>query len=285
MQRMFAFSESAGRWLPAQNHANGPLELDRLRVATYNVWFDPFELKRRCAAVLSILADEAADVIALEEVTQPFLSTLLATPWVRAQYQLSRDHVDPTLRYDVVMMSRFPARYVAHGLTSIMGRRMHTLEYDTTLGSLAVAGVHLESMRDMTPTRLKQIDECLPVLERAQNAIWLGDFNAAPESEEDARIREHFADSWADLESSPGYTRDTTRNTMLARIKDDRHQRIDRIFVKSTCFVPEQIRLLGTAPLENSAGEVFPSDHFGLVAEFRAAIDGTDVLASKAPAS
>ncbi|MFT3925831.1 MAG: endonuclease/exonuclease/phosphatase family protein [Myxococcales bacterium] len=266
MHPMFAFSESADRWLPAQHHTNGPLSIDRLRVATYNVWFDPFELKRRCAAVLSILAEEDADVIALEEVTQPFLELLLKTPWVREQYRVSRDRVEPAQRYDVVMLSRMPGRFLAHGLTSIMGRRMHTLEFDTTEGSLAVAGVHLESMRDQTPARLTQIEECLPVLNQARSAIWVGDFNAAPETEEDARIRAHFADSWADLESSPGYTRDTTRNTMLARIKDDRHQRIDRIFVKSDCFVPREIRLLGTDALD-SAGEVFPSDHFGLVAE------------------
>jgi len=267
---MFAFSESAGRWTPTPQRTHGSLPLDRLRVATYNVWFDPYELDRRCSAVLSILEEEDLDVIALEEVTPPFLNTLLATHWVRAQYFLSRDHVDPTQRYDVLMMSRHPARFVAHALTSIMGRRMHALEYDTTLGSLTVAGVHLESMKEMTPTRLTQIDECLPLLARTDSAIWLGDFNAAPESEEDARIRPHFVDSWAVLESAPGYTRDTTRNAMLARIKDDRHQRIDRIFVKSARYVPTQIRLLGTAPLEGSQGQVFPSDHFGLVAEFRA---------------
>lgn len=267
MSRMFAFSESAGRWVPAPNHKNGPLAIDRLRVATYNVWFDPFESKRRCEAVLSILASENADVIALEEVTQPFLEVVLKTPWVREQFWVSCDHVDPTLRYDVMMLTRLPARFLAHNLTSIMGRRMHTLELETTEGLLAIAGVHLESMRDMTPTRLTQIDECLPLLAKAQSAIWLGDFNAAPETEEDARIRAHFADSWADLESAPGYTRDTTRNTMLARIKNDRHQRIDRVFVKSDCLVPEQIKLLGTKPLDGDAGEVFPSDHFGLVAD------------------
>ncbi len=270
MERMFAFSESAGRWGPASHPTHGPLPIERLRVATYNVWFDPYELDRRCHAVLSILAEEDLDVIALEEVTQPFLGTLLATPWVRARYFVSRDHVDPMQRYDVLMMSRYPARYVAHALPSIMGRRMHALEYETTFGSLVVAGVHLESMREMTPTRLKQIEECLPLLAQADSAIWLGDFNATPESEEDARIRAHFVDSWAALESSPGYTRDTTRNAMLARVKDDRHQRIDRIFVRSARYVPERIRMLGTTPLEGSDGEVFPSDHFGLAAELRA---------------
>jgi endonuclease/exonuclease/phosphatase family metal-dependent hydrolase len=264
---MFAFSESVSRWLPVPNQAHGSLAIQRLRVATYNVWFDAFEFSRRCAAVLRILEEQAADIIALEEVTQPFLDVLLRTPWVQQHYRLSRDHVDPTQRYDVVMLSRLPARFVAHTLTSIMGRKLHTLEIDTTEGLLAVAGIHLESMRDMTPTRLTQIDECLPRFARARTAIWLGDFNAAPETEEDVRILRHFADTWASLKSAPGYTRDTTQNSMLARIKDDRHQRIDRIFLRSDCLVPKDIEMLGTRPLEGTQGRVFPSDHFGLVAE------------------
>jgi tyrosyl-DNA phosphodiesterase 2 len=263
---MYAFSESADGWLPLPKHENGPLSLDRLRVATYNVWFDPFESRRRCAAVLAILASERPDVIALEEVTQPFLDVVLATPWIRQEYRISRNKVDPALRYDVVMLSRLPGRFATHELTSIMGRRMHMIELDTTEGLLTIAGVHLESMREMTPTRLTQIDECLPVLTRSESAIWLGDFNAAPETMEDARIRAHFSDTWTSLETAPGYTRDTTRNTMLAKIKDDRHQRIDRIFLKSDCLVPGEIRMLGTNPLDH-AGEIFPSDHFGLVAE------------------
>jgi poly(A) polymerase len=264
---MLAFSQSTGRWLSVPRQANGPLTIQRLRVATYNVWFDPFEFARRCAAVLAILAEQSADVIALEEVTQPFLDVLLQESWVRSGYAISRDRVDPALRYDVIMLSRLPARFSAHALTSIMGRRMHTLEIDTTEGLLAIAGIHLESMREMTPTRLTQIAECLPLLRRAHSAIWLGDFNAAPETEEDACIRAHFDDAWSCLKDGPGYTRDTSQNTMLARIKDDRHQRIDRIFLKSDCLVPEDIRMLGTSPLEGTAGEVFPSDHFGLVAE------------------
>jgi endonuclease/exonuclease/phosphatase family metal-dependent hydrolase len=176
--------------------------------------------------------------------------------------------MDVTQRYDVLMLSRLPvARFSAHALTSVMGRRLHALEIATSDGLLSVAGIHLESMREMTPTRLAQIDECLPLLARADSAVWLGDFNAAPETAEDERIRAHFCDTWEVLCEAPGFTRDTTQNAMLARIKDDRHQRIDRIFLKSECLAPSEIRMLGTNPIDGTAGEIFPSDHFGLVAE------------------
>jgi endonuclease/exonuclease/phosphatase family metal-dependent hydrolase len=264
---MFAYSHGTGRWGAAPRQADPPLTLERLRVVTYNVWFDPFEAQRRCAALLEILAGQDADVIALEEVTQPFLDNLLAARWVRDAYLISQSHVDPTLRYDVVMLSRVPARFRAHALTSIMGRRLHTLDIDTAEGELTIAGIHLESMREMTSTRLIQIQECLPTLGRAASSVWLGDFNAAPDSAEDARIRAHFVDVWPALQDGPGYTRDTSRNAMLARIKDDRHQRIDRVFLRSSHLVPADIRLLGTSPLEGTDGQVFASDHFGLVAE------------------
>lgn len=264
---MYEFAEAAGRWIETRNEGDA-LDLRQLRVATFNVWFDAYESELRRRAVLQILEDEQPDVIALEEVTQPFLSGLLESPWFRAHYAVSRIELDPTVRYDVVMLSRLPvARFTAHELTSSSGRKLHAVELQTTAGLVTVAGIHLESMQQMTPTRLVQIDECLPVLCSAPHAIWIGDFNAAPLSEEDARIRAAFRDAWDELVLEPGYTRDTSQNAMLARVKDNRHQRIDRIFVKSDAFEPRSIRMLGTEPIEGTAGRVYPSDHFGLVAE------------------
>lgn len=270
--RMYAFTRRAGKWLKQHPRRKvAPIDLDQLRVATFNVWFDPFENQRRCRAVLSILEAEAPDIIALEEVTSPFLGALLSSTWVRAHYTCSRVRLLDAERYDVVMLSRLPvARFTAHALTSDMGRKLHALEIQTTRGTLAVAGIHLESMKDRTPTRLRQIDECIPILSRADCAVWLGDFNAAPTSDEDERIRCQFRDCWAELSDAPGYTRDTTRNAMLAKVKDDRHQRIDRIFFRGDGYRPARIRMLGTTPLD-SAGQIFPSDHFGLIAELERA--------------
>lgn len=264
---MYEYQDDSGTWCEAETEA-APIALHSLRVATFNVWFDSYEQAVRRRAVLDILESESPDIIALEEVTPSFLDGLLSEPWVRAHYAISRVWLDPTVRYDVVMLSKLPVkRFTAHTLTSRMGRMLHTIELVTTEGTVAVGGIHLESMREMTPTRLTQIDECVPLLCSAETAIWLGDFNAAPASAEDERIRVAFRDAWDELVSEPGYTRDTTQNAMLAKVKDDRHQRIDRIFVKSRAFAPKSIRMLGTEPIPGTAGQVFPSDHFGLVAD------------------
>jgi endonuclease/exonuclease/phosphatase family metal-dependent hydrolase len=269
---MYAFSKSAGKWLrQSKRQKPAPVDLSALRVCTFNVWFDPYESARRCAAVLAILAESQADVIALQEVTPPFLSALLAQPWLRAAYSVSRSKLIGT-RYDVVMLSKLPVRhFVSHEISTDMGRRLHALTIQTTRGSLVVAGIHLESMRERTPMRLRQIEECTPILSRADASIWVGDFNSAPSSEEDEAIRCAFRDVWDELSQAPGYTRDTTKNAMLAKVKADRHQRIDRVFLRGEGFLPTRVRMLGTTPLPDTDGQVFPSDHFGLIAEFEAA--------------
>src|SRR5262245_9580584 len=155
---MFAFSDHSNAWLPRLAGARALLELEHLRVATYNVWFDPYESERRRRAVFEILEAENVDVIGLQEVTGPFLSALLSWPWVLDEYEVSRLRFDEKLRYDVVMLSRLPVRhFAAHPLSSSMGRRLHMLTLDTQHGELLVAGSHLESMKEMTPTRLVQI--------------------------------------------------------------------------------------------------------------------------------
>jgi poly(A) polymerase len=221
--------------------------------------------------VIAILAETSADVIALQEVTPPFLSALLSERWVRDAYAVSRSKLVDT-RYDVVMLSKLPVRhFVSHEISSDMGRKLHALTIHTTRGSLVVAGIHLESMRERTPMRLKQIEECTPILSRADASIWVGDFNAAPRSEEDEAIRSAFRDVWDELSEAPGYTRDTSKNAMLAKVKADRHQRIDRVFLRGEGLSPVHVRMLGTAPLPGTDGQVFPSDHFGLIAEFESA--------------
>ncbi|HEX6246168.1 MAG TPA: endonuclease/exonuclease/phosphatase family protein [Polyangiales bacterium] len=268
MLRMYAFSKREGKWLKQSlRRVPAAAELPGFRVVTFNVWFDRYECERRCHAVLDILRQQAPDVIALQEVTPLFLARLLSEPWVRDAYACSRSKLLDA-RYDVVMLSRLPvSRFVSYPLTTDMGRRLHALEIPTTRGRLVVAGVHLESMRERTPTRLTQIDECIPILSRADFSIWLGDFNSAPSSDEDQRICVAFRDAWDDLDGTPGYTRDTSRNAMLAKVKADRHQRIDRILWRGQGFQPVRIGLLGTAPLPDTDGQVFPSDHFGLSAE------------------
>lgn len=97
----------------------GPLP-ERIRIVTWNVWFDDHRFEQRSAALLVELARRGADVIALQEVTFRLLAAILAEPWVRAAYQVSDVDV---IGYDVVVLSRLPIqRMMTLQLPSATGR-------------------------------------------------------------------------------------------------------------------------------------------------------------------
>jgi len=78
-----------------------------------------------------------------------------------------------------------------------------------------------------------------------------------------------FNDVWSDCGFSPpndkGYTYDSTKNN---RISGYERMRYDRILLKSACWKPISISLLGDDPITATkvgGAKVFPSDHFGLI--------------------
>ncbi|KAJ4456933.1 putative Endonuclease/exonuclease/phosphatase domain protein [Paratrimastix pyriformis] len=85
-----------------------------LRVATWNVLMPLYErniyTEHRTAAALRILKSLDADLIALQEVTAPFLEALLAAPWVRRDYYCTEGRpAGPTIDpYGQVLLSRLP---------------------------------------------------------------------------------------------------------------------------------------------------------------------------------
>lgn len=120
--------------------------------------------------------------------------------------------------------------------------------------------------------RLAPVDEPPPVL--------LGDFNADPDADEMRYLRGltslggasvYFADCWATTVAGvePGFTYDR-RNPYALRAREP-SRRIDYAFVrgpgKHLCGEPLGARVVMDQPV----GGVWPSDHFGLVAEIFAA--------------
>lgn len=263
---MFTFTH-AGRWEPALP-SKGPTTIESLKVVSYNVWFDAYELTKRRRALLDLLEEEDADVVVLAEVTKEFLDGLLAHPFVREQYTVSTLTLDNPVGYDVVMLSALaPTRSWRRPLESTYGRRLWGMELETDRGSLVVAGAHLESGKGPASeaTRVIQCAKVVETLAPASHAIFAGDMNFEPGSHEDERLRSHgYVDAWSSVHSgSDGFTRDTTVNGMAERTGSFQQRRIDHVYVRSPSYAARAIRLLGTEPLADSPG-VWPSDHFGL---------------------
>ena len=254
---------TAGSWDDAPRvDRSAPVDV---RLVTWNVWFGGHMFDERCAALLAELQRRRADVIALQEVTSELFVALLEEPWVRAAYQISPLGVRA---YDVVILSRLPIRRVVEvALPTSMGRRLVVAELAC---GLAVATVHLESMREEATTRAAQLRVIQPALvDRYDNVVLAGDMNFTPgDPIENAALDPSFVDVWSALRSGePGYTVDTDINTMRIQVKSTPvHKRIDRVFSRSSRWRARSIDLLGTQPIDIDG--TFTSDHFGLEAVF-----------------
>jgi tyrosyl-DNA phosphodiesterase 2 len=264
----YKFNKATGAWEEGRN-AQAGLRAS-LTVVTFNVWFANYYFYTRCDALLEIVRDCDADVIGLQEVTPEFLQWLLGKQWVRDHYYLSDISgrtVDP---YGVLLLSRFPVRsFLLHNLPSFMDRNLLVAELEVNEQTFQIGTVHLESMKEFAFMHKLQLETIFPLLKKSDHAILMGDFNfCATWEEKKALIDSRYQDMWSALRADePGYTEDTDINLMRWLIKNKRkHVRFDRLLLGSPSWQPKSIRLLGTKPVSPEHPDIFPSDHFGLVA-------------------
>jgi endonuclease/exonuclease/phosphatase family metal-dependent hydrolase len=105
--------------------------------------------------------------------------------------------------------------------------------------------------------------------------VLMGDFNALEDSEEIALLRAAgFRDAYAAAGNPPGYTWDGTVNTNIQLQKrthpedfwqEPKQQRIDYIFFRGPGLEVEACRVVLNRPHEG----LYPSDHFGVMADFQ----------------
>jgi tyrosyl-DNA phosphodiesterase 2 len=268
-----SFDPERGRWAAAPD---GEHRAPTLAVATFNAWFQGPERPARIRGLLEVLERSRADVIFLEEATRPLVDAMMAADWVRASYRLASAPVreDAIPSHGLVVLSRPPlGDVVLHPLPTHMGRRVLVGEMKINGAVLALAAVHLESLRSNADTRASQLEAVFRLLEPFPDAVLAGDFNFCSSwTLENARIDPRFVDLWPALHpADPGYTQDTERNPMLAKAKgESKRVRIDRILLRSDArrWEPLACRLVGTEPVE-AGSSLFPSDHFGVIATLR----------------
>ncbi|NBD13103.1 poly(A) polymerase [Corallococcus silvisoli] len=283
------YDARSGSWSEAPRDTGHALTPSAsLTVATFNVLFDLYDAEllateRRTPATLALLRDTDADVIALQEVTPPFLRALLAEPWVREHYWLTEGPGATTVvPYGQVLLSRIPLASVwQRGFSR--DKRLVAAELRFSDATLWVATPHLTSNRDASgaAARTVQVQALLDwarALEgtspsESPDLMLAGDFNfgdGAPEAE--AFARAGFLDAWSALRpSEAGETFNPRLNPLAALTTvSGRLQRLDRILVASPSgrFAPEAIGLFGEAPVKGPpapTGEpLFASDHFGV---------------------
>jgi tyrosyl-DNA phosphodiesterase 2 len=260
------------QWQPLSNHEVEMPDIEHLTVATLNVWFADDYFDQRCSATLALLQSYQPDVITLQEVTPAFLTQLLDTPWVQADYRLSDIYGDSVDPYGVLILSRLPIRaWQFFVLPSVMGRHLVTALAALNRTTTLFASVHLES-GPSAPIRAKQLARIFPLLVSEPHVILTGDFNFCSSWDENRRLDPTYQDIWPLLhQAEPGFTEDTDRNIMrLLHTGKRRQVRFDRILLRSQQlgWRAEAVELIGTEPISSVTPNIFPSDHFGLVSRF-----------------
>ncbi|MDC0712285.1 RNA repair domain-containing protein [Stigmatella sp. ncwal1] len=261
--------------------------VEELTVVTFNVLFDLHEAEqidtpRRIPAALSLLRAADADIIALQEVTEPFLRALMETPWIREHYFLSEGPGAATVTpYGQLLLSRLPFASLSQCVFS-RDKRVIAGEFRLKGSTLWVATPHLTSHRAHAPghsraAQLRALTGWANALgtrgPNAPDVVLAGDFNFSEDSAEADTFTSHgFTDAWPLLRpGEPGYTFDPERNALATVMTTSgRRQRLDRVLVRSPSgrLTPRAVTLFGEAPLPApqapSGGPLFTSDHFGV---------------------
>ncbi|MCP3143552.1 poly(A) polymerase [Pyxidicoccus xibeiensis] len=261
---------------------------EQLTLVTFNVLFDLHDAEklateRRTPATLAQLQTLDADLIALQEVTAPFLQALLAEPWVREGYWLSEGPGAATVTpYGQVLLSRVPFATLCQRVFTrdkrIIAARLAVAGHPLWVATQHLTSNHAPSGGNARASQVRTLVEWARTLgtqaeEGAPDVVLAGDFNFGDgEPEADAFADAGFVDAWPTLRPGEGgETYDPALNALAATTTTSgRRQRLDRVLVCSPSgrLTAQAVELFGEAPLKGppapTGAALFLSDHFGL---------------------
>ena len=204
--------------------------------------------------------------------TKGILQQLTTQPWVQHRYVLSdidgRTFVNGPHTYGVLMLidrSLNLRQLLSFPFHTQQGRQLLLAQIQLRTEILLVGNVHLESTRGEANVRSHQLQTCQSVFDRyARNrpdvtCLLMGDFNFHAKWSENTRqmnILRNWIDLWPSLNGVHN-----SGNTF-------KKCRYDRIMFRSTRVHPIGIQIIGNRPIGQSSNNIYPSDHFGLMADF-----------------
>lgn len=269
-----------------------PLIETRLRVVTWNVWWQFGPWKQRAPAILQALRDLDADVICLQEVWGEngtnFAAQLADDLGYHHVYTPGANMND--VRMGNAILSRWPilnsediALYDQKNAEEM--RVVIHAEIDGPRGVIPVFCTHLNWQQHHSHIRQRQVTDLMQFIDQTcrQNRSWkfppviCGDFNADPQSEEIRMMTGQttcpidnlvFHDAWHfGTDRGVGYTWNNINPNVAETYEPDR--RIDYIF--AGWAQPDgfghvvECQIVGNQMVDG----IWPSDHFALLAELR----------------
>ncbi len=266
---------------------------DIWRAVTLNIWNREGRWADRAKLIRDQLLALDADAIGLQEVLGftglPSQAHEIArgTPW--HVHHVPAWDIGGGLTFGNAILSKHPFLETRSlPLPSPPGVDTRTVCFariDLPHGPLPLFVTHLTFQHHLCDARCEQVRaladhvaELAPV-DDAPPPVLCGDFNADPDSDEMRFLRGltplggrsvYFADCWsATAQPGPGYTYDR-RNPYALRSREP-SRRIDYVYVRGPGRQLRGEPLSARLALDKPTGEVWPSDHFCVVADILAA--------------
>lgn len=267
--------------------------MDRLRVATLNIWNRGGPWDERVRLIRREMEALAPDLVGLQEVLRTEAPRLCQAEEIAAglgyevAYGPAQD-LGNGLWFGNAVLSKFPIRASKHWALPVGreddGRGLLLARVDAPCGEVPVYVTHLSYRAYEGSVRLQQVrliaDRVLAETPIGSTfpPLLVGDFNAEPEADEIRYLKGlavvagrsvYFADAYAWAGAAPGYTWDNS-NPFAAQIHEP-SRRLDYIFVRGPDKQARGKVLSASLAWNTPENGVCPSDHFGVVAEIQAA--------------
>ncbi len=276
--------------------------MDSIRVATLNVWNKSGPWDRRLALIRREIGAIRPDVLGLQEVLRLGDATdpehhqavqVVDGLGYEVAYGAASDF-GHGLAFGNAVASRFPIvesqRWELPGRESGETRSLLYARVHTPAGFMPVFVTHLNWKLHHGAVRCRQVRFVVDTVQRIAPTrsddlppVLIGDFNAEPDADEirylcglatidDRSV--HFSDVWTFAgDGSAGATFD--RRNRFAALAHERPRRIDYVFVRGPDrkLRGEPIRAALAFDVPDGEGQhaVWPSDHFGVVADLHVA--------------
>jgi endonuclease/exonuclease/phosphatase family metal-dependent hydrolase len=286
------------------------MPLKRLVVATLNIWNKSGPWQERLALIRSGISSLRPDVLGLQEVLRLVPedgAVYQPTPLTCQGHEIAEglgysvtygaaSDWSQGLKFGNAVLTRHPVveheNFVLPGAESGETRAVLYALLQTPHGRLPVFVTHLNWKLQHGSVRFAQVRALVELVFRLAPVqpfessvlppVLMGDFNAEPEADEIRYLcgytgslgkTVYFADAWIyGGDGTPGSTFD--RRNCFAALAHEPPRRIDYIFVRGPdrAFRGEPLatHLAFATPLVHPEGEIWPSDHFGVVTELAA---------------
>ena len=246
------------------------VDKDEITVLTYNVMGSQFKPNERIPALINIIVESGADVVALQEIDRGFAEALMNDSAISKAYLYS-NNLTNHIKGGLLFLSKFKMNEVSyHYLPETrLNRFMLTMKVVINNELIHFTTVHLDSYLEDGERRAKQLDFIFDKLKKHKNNIILGDFNFGDlEQPETSYLDSSYTDIWIELNpKKKGYTWNMEQNNMALQgsFLNEKSRRLDRIIMNSKSWAFRSCKMIGNHPLIQNSKDLFPSDHYGLI--------------------